>query len=85
MTEMVFGPARIHSEVTTAAVEARVRRALAREGEVLRKPRSDRERRELGDYFTVNAHTRFPERGWLNLDELARECGVLRPFEVIEE
>jgi hypothetical protein len=89
MVSITFESLRRHGACNTSnkrtAVEARVRRALAREGEVMRKPRSDRERRELGDYFTVNAHTGFPERGWLNLDELARECGVLHPDAVIEE
>ena len=71
--------------ITTAAVEARVRRALARDGQVLRKPRGESERRELGDYFKVSACTGYPERGWLELDELAREYHVLHAGEVIAD
>lgn len=75
----------VAQSVSQSVIEARVRRALGREGQVLRKPRGERERRELGDYFTLNAWTGFPERGWLTLNELARECGVLRPWESVAE
>lgn len=71
--------------ISRAAIEARVRRVLARDGQALRKPRGERERLELGDYFTVSAYTGYPERGWLALDDLARECNVLRADEVIAE
>jgi len=69
---------------TLAAVEVRVRRALRVEGQMLRKPRGERERAELGDYFTANAYTGNPERWHVDLDELARELRVLQPHEVIE-
>jgi len=69
---------------TLAAVECRVRRALRGEGQMLRKPRCERERAELGDYFTADAHTGNPERWRVDLDELARELRVLQPHEVIE-
>jgi hypothetical protein len=68
---------------TTATVEARVRKALRGEGQVLRKPRGERERQELGDYFTADAHTGNPERLHCDLERLAREYRVLYPHEVI--
>lgn len=70
---------------TTAAVEARVRKALTAEGQVLRKPRGERERQELGDYFTADAHTGNPERRHCDLEQLAREYRVLHEHEVIAE
>ena len=66
-------------------IEARVRRVLASEGQVLRKPRSEHERREVGHYLVVDAHTGNVERWHCDLSELARECGVLRLGEAIEE
>ena len=69
---------------TTATVEARVRRALRSEGQVLRKPRGERERQELGDYFTADAHTGTPERRHCDLETLAREYGVIYAHEVIK-
>lgn len=71
--------------VSRRAVEARVRRAVLRDGQLLRKPRGVQERQELGDYFTVNAHTGFPERGWLDLAELAREYRVLGDDQAITD
>jgi hypothetical protein len=73
--------------VSEKIVEDRVRRALRREGEVLRKTRPGNTwaRADFGDYYTVDPHTRFPERRHCDLTQLARECGVLRPGEVIAE
>lgn len=70
---------------TTVAVEARVRKAMRGEGQVLRKPRGERERAELGDYFTADAHTGNPDRRHCDLEQLAREYRVLYQHEVITE
>jgi|GEM_PF-2564055 hypothetical protein len=70
---------------TTATVESRVRKALRAEGQVLRKPRSERERAELGDYFTADAHTGTPDRRHCDLEQLAREYRVLYEHETIAE
>lgn len=77
----------IERRVPTAVIEARVRRALARDGEVLRKTRPGRTwaKVDFGDYYTVDPHTRFPERRHCDLEELAREYRVLRQGEVIVE
>jgi hypothetical protein len=71
--------------VSDSVIEARVRRAIARQGEILCRPRGERTRRDLGNYFTVDAHTGNPQRWHLELAELARECKVLQPGEVIED
>ena len=84
MVQMTFERIRRRKN-TTAAVEARVRRTLARDGQVLRKPRGERERAELGDYFTADAHTGNPDRRHCDLEQLAREYDVLRLDEVIAE
>jgi hypothetical protein len=72
--------------ISESVVEARVRRALRREGEVLRKPRPGITwtRANFGDYFTVDPHTGNPQRWHLELHALARELCVLRPGEVLE-
>jgi hypothetical protein len=68
------------------AVEARVRRRLARDGQALGKcPENSRWRSDLGDYFVTDAATRFTVRTHLCLDDLAREVGALRPTETIAE
>lgn len=69
--------------VTEQVIEARVRRALLREGQVLCKPRGSCMRQELGDYFTADAHTGNPERWNCDLEQLAREYRVLRDGEVM--
>ena len=73
--------------VSESVIEARVRRALRREGELLRKTRPGNTwaKVDFGDYYTVDPHTGNPERRHCDLGKLARECGVLRPGEVIEE
>jgi hypothetical protein len=72
-------------KVSQAAVEARVRRAVAEDGLFLRKPRNAVEQRELGHYILANSHTGNTECWTSDLAHLARECGVLGSHEVIEE
>jgi hypothetical protein len=73
--------------VSERTVEARVRRALLRDGEVLRKTRPGNTwaKIDLGDYYTVDPHTRFPERRHCDLEQLAREYRVIRPGEAIAD
>jgi hypothetical protein len=72
--------------VSESVIESRVRRALCREGEVLRKTRPGTpEATEFGAYWTADPHTGSRERWHLDLGELARELRVLHPHEVIEE
>lgn len=65
--------------VTQSVIEARVRLALAREGEVLHRDEA------FDDYITRDAEHHLVTRERCSLGQLARECGVLRPGEVIEE
>ena len=69
--------------VARRAVEARVRRALKAEGQLLRKPRGERERQELGCYFTADARTGNPDRRHCDLEQLARDYRVLWRHQVI--
>jgi hypothetical protein len=71
--------------VSQSVIEARVRRALGREGEVLHKVRP-----ESRDYHGYGPYYIADERNCVvsaqhDLDDLARECGVLRTGEVIAE
>jgi hypothetical protein len=71
--------------VSQRVVEARLRRALGREGEVLHKVRP-----ESRDYYGYGPYYVVDERNCVvssqhDLDDLARECGVLRTDEVIAE
>jgi len=72
------------SLVSERAVEQRVRRALAQEGELLRKTRPGNTwaKADLGDFYTIDAENRLVRRHCC-LEELAHECGVMRPAEVI--
>ena len=70
---------------TTATVEARVRRALAGDGRTLHKVRPEsRDYHNYGPYYVADERNCVVSSQH-DLDELARQCGVLRPGEVIEE
>lgn len=86
MLPMVFARIRWRKS-TTATVEARVRRALLRDGEVLRKTRPGNTwaKADFGGYYTLDANTRLPKRRHCDLEQLAREYDVLRLDEVIAE
>jgi hypothetical protein len=73
--------------VSTSVIESRVRRALRREGVLLRKTRPGRTwtRANFGDYYTVDPHTGNPQRWHVQLHDLAAELCVLRPGEVSED
>jgi hypothetical protein len=63
--------------LTTRALEARVRRRLAREGEVLHKCReSSQWYRDLGDYYAADERNHLV-RTHIDLEQLARELGAI--------
>jgi hypothetical protein len=64
---------------TRRAVEARVRRRLARDGELLRKTRPGNTWNviNLGDYYVVDVRSNFAVATHCDLDTLAPEIGVL--------
>lgn len=75
----------IRRPISDAVIEARVRRALAREGEVLHKVRPEsRDYHGYGPYYIADERNCVVSAQHA-LDDLARECGVLRPGEVIAE
>lgn len=69
--------------ISEKAIEARVRRALARDGELLRKTRPGRTwtKATFGNYFTVDSRTGIPRRRHCELEQLARECDAVQPWE----
>lgn len=69
--------------VSERAIVARLRRALAKDGETLRKSRTPRTVSDLGDYFTVGRGNNTVVRRGIDVETLARELGVLDPFEEI--
>ncbi len=64
---------------TRRAVEARVRRKLAQEGEVLRKTRPGKTwaKHDCGDYYVVDVATNGVVAAHCDLEDLARELSVL--------
>lgn len=70
------------ADVSMRALEARVNRALDKDGQALRKCREDsRWYSELGDYYIVNYHTSAIDAKHCDVEALARELGVLKDRE----
>lgn len=68
--------------VTRRALFQRVNRALEKEGRCLRTFRGGSKAGDwLGDLFIVDVKLNVPVEGDCDLEELARELGVLKPFE----
>jgi hypothetical protein len=71
--------------LTIRALEARVRRRLAREGEVLHKCRQgSRWYPDLGDYYAANERNHLV-RTHIDLEQLAEELGVIGAAESVAE
>jgi hypothetical protein len=68
--------------VTLQTLFRRVRKALANDGEILRRGREDRSWTDTGDYYTTDEN-RCMWRRHLNLEEAARELGLLAEHEVV--
>ena len=72
--------------VTERALFSRCNRALAKDGESLRRCRADSPAaNELGRYYTIDLHAGRVEAKHIELDELARELGVLADHEELAE
>ena len=68
-------------QVATRALEGRVKRALTKEGTILKKCRTDsRWYGDLGDHYTVNLNSNIEDTN-IDLEALAREIGVLKDYE----
>ena len=72
--------------VTRQAVIQRINRALKKEGRILRKNRRFNDI-TLGDYFIVDIQSNSIARSGMDVDveELAREIGVLAKYEKLED
>lgn len=72
--------------ITTPALAARVRRRLARDRQLLRPCWPwDTRYAERGDYFIVEAHTHRVVARHVNVEQLARDLGVLPENVVVED
>jgi hypothetical protein len=67
--------------VSERALVQRIGRALAKDGEQLRKVRAEGARLELGDYYTLNVSRNFVVQKDVDIEELGRQLQVLRPYE----
>ena len=73
-------------KVSRRAVEARINRKLLAEGEILRKTRADsRAWFDLGEYYSIDVSRGFICRRDCDLEQLAREVGALKSWEVVRE
>lgn len=66
------------------SIKGKVQRRLNRKGQALRKARNDATRQKWGDYFIVDVYDRVISKN-IYLLGLAKELGVLKPGEKIEE
>jgi hypothetical protein len=71
--------------VSPRALLRRLNRKLQREHEVIKPTRSARWRDELGDYYVVDLDRNAIARKQVNLEQYARELGVLQEYEKLEE
>ncbi len=62
--------------LTTSALEQRIRRALTHQGQALHPTRGERQQIDLGDYFIVDTQRNIVMQHHCDLEELGR--GVAR-------
>lgn len=68
--------------VSLAAAEARVRRALAKQGQTLHISRSERDRQDCGACYVTDTDNRMVASA-CTIEGLADELGVIAPGEII--
>ncbi len=72
-------------KVSERAIVARISRALAKEGEALRRCRRDsRSYSTLGDYYVIDINRNFVTSTDIDLEKWAREMKVLQAWEEME-
>ena len=70
--------------VSERAMAARINRELKKQGESLRRCREDsRWFHDLGQYYTLDLERNVISDKQVDLTELAKKLGVLRPYEVL--
>ena len=67
--------------VTKRALVQRINRKLAASGEAIKAARGGRQRRELGDFYRLNVNRNTLVAKDVDPEALARELGVLHPWE----
>jgi hypothetical protein len=71
--------------VTMRAVIQRINRKLLADDEVLRKARGERARQEVGEFYVINFSMNSVMSKYVDPEEMARELGVLQPWETVTE
>jgi len=72
--------------VSQKAAIARINRHLAHRGETLKKSRSVRMWMNVGDYYVLDRDRNWITQHHVNVEELARELGVLeRSEQIVDE
>jgi hypothetical protein len=71
--------------VSQRAIIARINRKLKSEGEALKTLRSQRDWTTLGSFYTVDLNRNCVLDRHIKLEDYARECEALRPYEVLAE
>ncbi len=69
--------------MTKRSLVQRVSRALTKEGEVLRKSRGMRMFLNVGEYYAIDRRYNVVTRKGIDLEELGRKLGVLKPHEAL--
>jgi len=67
------------------ALTQRINRALAKDGQKLVTSRSNMEKSNFGNWYIVDISTNAVDAYHCELETLAKECGVLKPYEVFED
>lgn len=67
--------------VSKKALIARINRRLAKDDEMLRTLRGERDRHNLGDHYVVDVTRNLVVRKYVDLVDLGREIGALRGWE----
>jgi hypothetical protein len=61
----------------------RIDRALVKNGERLKTPRTARDRSNLGDYYTLDLSNNFVVDKHIDLESYGRLLNVLKPWETL--
>jgi hypothetical protein len=69
---------------TILSIQQKVQRKLNAKGQALRKARNEAARQKWGEYFIIDVYDRVISKN-IDLAALAKELGVLKPGEKIEE